>query len=177
MTTLIVYGTVEGQTEKVAQFIEALLIDLGENVQLVDTADLAEDLPFDGVDLVILPINKKKRRHGAEFEAFLASNDVQLAAVPTLLLSVSLSAAFAEGEAEAQEYVEELCMRTGLQPDAVMLVPGAIRTKWYGAYEAQVLEFVVLRGQENVPADEEHEFTDWDALADCVTRFTGTAAA
>ena len=174
MTVLIAYGTVEGQTGKIAQFIETLLVDRGEEVCLFDTSSRTEVADFDDLKKVILAASVHEGRHPKDFEVFLTSHQEQLDARKTLFLSVSLSAAFPEGHAEAQAYADEMKMRTELDPDAEMLVAGAVKTRRYDYYATQVLKHVVLRGRNYDPAVQDHEFTDWDALAEEVTSFLET---
>ncbi|SEW47219.1 menaquinone-dependent protoporphyrinogen oxidase [Cognatiyoonia koreensis] len=172
MAVLIEYGTIEGQTGKIANFIADHIQSLGQDVTLVNTGDrAAPPASFDGVDKVILAASVHERRHPKMFETTIAAQRDDLAQRPTLLLSVSLNAAFPEGVEEAQEYVEEMELRTGLTPTEEMLVPGAVHTDRCDYYALQVLRHVILRGKDYDPAQGTHEFTDWDALRDRVSAF------
>lgn len=170
MNVLILYATVEGQTGKIARFVEREVTGLGHSVQLAN-ADDTERLDFEGVDAAILAASVHQRRHPRAFEALLAAFRENLAAIPTLMLSVSLNAAFAEGQEEAADYLTEMKMRTGLEPDAELLVPGAVQTGKYDYFAMQVVRFVVLRGRDFEPGLEEYEFTDWEAIRSAVTGF------
>ncbi|MCG6884693.1 MAG: protoporphyrinogen oxidase [Silicimonas sp.] len=171
MSVLIAFGTVEGQTGKIARFVEDLAQEAGESTVLFDTSDKIEEVSFDGVEKVILAASVHQRRHPAPFEVFVSANREELSRRKTLLLSVSLSAAFPEGHEEAQDYADEMKMRTGLEPDAELLVAGAFRADRYDFYAMQVIKHVVLRGREFDPDKNEHEFTNWDELAAKVTTF------
>lgn len=170
MNVLILYATVEGQTGKIARFVSDKVEALGHAAILTD-ADALDDVSFDGVSTVIMAAPVHQRRHPRTFEALLAASKNQLDARKTLLMSVSLSAAFPEGQEEAQEYVDEMKMRTGLEPDAELLVPGAVKTGEYDFFAMQVVRYVVLRGRDYDTAAGEHEFTDWDVVASEVERF------
>lgn len=171
MSLLIVYGSIEGQTEKIARFIEDLAIRTGETVQVIDTHNRTSDADFTDVDSVILAASVHERRHPERFEVFVTSERKNLDLRRTLMISVSMNAAFPEGHEEAQDYLEEMKMRTELDPDAEMLVAGAIRSRHYDYYATQVLKHVVLRGRNFDPSVQEHEFTDWEALGDGVSAF------
>lgn len=165
MTVLIAFGTIEGQTGKIADFVTKLVRETGEHAVLFDTADLIGDVSFDGVDKCILAASVHERRHPKPFEVFVSGNVEEFSRRPTLLLSVSLSAAFDEGLEDAQDYADEMKLRTGLQPDDELLVAGAIRTANCDHYATQVLRHVVLRDREVDPNTGDREFTDWDELA------------
>ena len=85
-----------------------------------------------------------------------------------MLLSITLSAAFEQGQEGAQEYVVETQMRSGFTPDEVVLA-GAVKPGSYGYFAQSVVRFVVLNDQEFEMRSRDHEFTDWDALATRVT--------
>lgn len=164
MKVLILFTTIEGQTGKIARFLEKEIAAAGQEAVLVDCADAAVPLSFDGIDKVILAAPVHERRHPERFEAILATRREELNALEVLMLSVSLSAAFPEGHEEAQDYLDEMKLRTGLRTSAEMLVPGAVRTDRYDYYARQVLRHVVLRGRDYDPDQSSHEFTDWAAL-------------
>lgn len=171
MAVLIAYGTIEGQTGKIARFVADIARDLGEEVRLHDTSDASDTPDVADFDKLILAASVHERRHPTEFEVFLTANQETIAERRTMFLSVSLSAAFPEGQEEAQDYADEMKMRTDFDPDAEMLVAGAVRKRRYDYYATQVLKHVVLRGRNYDPAVQEHEFTDWDALSAGVTAF------
>ncbi|UWQ22639.1 flavodoxin domain-containing protein [Jannaschia sp. W003] len=171
MSVLIAFATVEGQTGKIARFAEEVVQGEGRAVRRVDLGGRPGPMDFAGVDRVILAGSVHERRHPKSFEVFLCANRAALAERRTMLLSVSLSAAFPEGIEDAEAYAEEMCSRTGLRPDARMLVPGAVRNSRYDFYARQIVRFVVLRDRGFDPGVGEWEFTDWDALGDGLRRF------
>ena len=170
MKTLVIFGTVEGQTGKIARFVAEEVEALGHDVDLIDADDVSA-IDFDGVEAVILAASVHQRRHPRSFEALLTAHAADLEKPRVLMLSVSLNAAFAEGREEAQEYLTEMEMRTGLKPDDDMLVGGAVRTTHYDYFAMQVIRHVVMRGRDYDASKTEHEFTDWDAVAAKVKGF------
>lgn len=171
MNVLIVYATVEGQTGKIARFISDLLISEGNSVTRVDAGDKTADVSFENVDKIILAASVHERRHPKAFEVLVAANAKKMAGFDTLMLSVSMNAAFPEGLEEAQDYVDEMKMRTGLETTKDALVAGAVRNTEYDYYAAQVVRHVVMRGRDYNPASDAHEFTDWPQLEKVVTSF------
>ncbi|MFD2738021.1 flavodoxin domain-containing protein [Sulfitobacter aestuarii] len=171
MKILVAFATVEGQTRKIARHIQKELVDAGHEVELFDISRKTSAVTFRDLDRIILAGSVHERRHPQTFEVFLAAHRDELQTHNTLLLSVSLNAAFAEGREEAMEYVTELEMRTQFTPNAVALVAGAVKTGDYDYFATQVLRHVVLRGHDYDPADGEHEFTDWTQLAATLSDF------
>lgn len=171
MKILIIFGTIEGQTAKIARFLADEARAAGHEVDLVDTADKVASISFAGVDKTILAASVHERKHPKWFEMCLAAQRDKLADQDTLMLSVSLMAAFPDTRSEAQEFVEEMKMRTGFTPMSEGLVAGAVRMSSYDYFSTQVLRHVVLRGGKYDLAEGDHEFTDWEALKDTLTQF------
>ncbi|MBD3665960.1 protoporphyrinogen oxidase [Sulfitobacter sp. TSTF-M16] len=170
MNVLILFESVEGQTQKIATFVADEVSKLGHTSTLANAEETAA-VTFDSVDAVILAAPVHQRRHPRKFEALLAGFVGNLAQCRTMLLSISLSAAFPDGLEEAGEYVTEMLMRTRLKPDKTLLVAGAVRTSQYDYFATQVIRHVVMRGREYDASAGEHEFTDWGAISDGVRAF------
>ncbi len=171
MLVLIVFATVEGQSAKIAEFAAQKTERQGNEVTSLNTDDAVLYSSFDDVEKLILVAPVHERRHPKSFEIFLSDHRDRIAKIPTMMLSVSLSAAFPDGLEDAEDYLVEMKMRTGLAPDAEMLVPGAVRRKSYDYFASQVLHHIVLRDRNFDPGQRDHEFTDWVVLEDRLTSF------
>ncbi len=171
MNILLLYDTIEGQTGKISRHINERLGNAGYNVQIVNTSDEDLEVSFDEVDKVILAAPVHERRHPRSFEGTVTAYCEDLAAHDTLMISVSLKAAFESGLEEAQEYLSEMEMRTGFAPTQEALVAGAVRRDSYDYFESQVLRHVLLADQDVNLADGDREFTDWVALDATVDEF------
>ncbi len=128
-------------------------------------------ISFDGIDKVILAAPVHERRHPKSFEVLIGSSLSDLKSRQTLLISVSLKAAFPEGMAEARDYLKEMEMRTNFEPDFRALTAGAVRTSSYDYFESQVVQHVALDGHDVDLIDGVREFTDWDKLNAEVAEF------
>ena len=174
MHIAIIYATEEGHTGKIARFVQRELTDAGHEVSLFDV-DAAEPVTLDQIDAVILAAPVHQRRHPRSFEATLEAESGPISRRPCLFLSVSLSAAFPEGRDEAQDYLDEVKMRTGITPSHEACVAGAIRLGRYDYFAMQVLKLVVLRNRDWDPSLGNHDFTDWDALKATIASFLADA--
>ncbi len=172
MRFLVVYGTGEGQTKKIAEFVASRLDGGGHQSELRDSRRRMADVDIGSFDAVIVAGSVHLKRHPEPVENFLVAHRDELAALPTALISVSLSIAFEGGEEEARNYVRQLVDATGFEPGTVLLVAGALRFAEYDYFMDQVVQHVVLESQG--PIDEDREFTDWDKLAGELDAFVGT---
>jgi menaquinone-dependent protoporphyrinogen oxidase len=171
MDIVILFETGEGQTRKIAEFIADQTRGVGHKVTLVDTSDKMADLSLGSADKVILAAPVHERRHPRTFEVAVSAAKQDLAKRPTLMISVSLKAAFPEGLAEAQDYLTEMEMRTGFEPTQEALVAGAVRTGSYDYFQSLIVRHVALRGHDVKLTDGVQEFTDWGALTKTILSF------
>lgn len=174
MNIVILFETGEGQTHKIVEVISGQIRAVAHNVTLVDTSDKIANLSLHSADKVILAAPVHERRHPKNFEAAISSANQDLAARPTLMISVSLKAAFPEGLLEAQDYLTEMKMRTGFEPSQEALVAGAVRPGSYDYFQSQIVRHVLLAGHNAELTDRAKEFTDWASLAKTVTSFLNT---
>lgn len=168
MRVLLIYGTTEGQTRKIAEFTSDHLSKAGHDVDVRDSRRAA-NTDLSAFDAVILAGSVHEKRHQESLENFVFAHRSQLSTVPTLLISVSLSIAFENGESEARDYVRSFTERTAFEPGAVALVAGALKVDQYDYYMSQIVEFVVMKDQEESLQD--REFTDWDGLGGTLNGF------
>ncbi|AXI46634.1 protoporphyrinogen oxidase [Sulfitobacter sp. SK012] len=174
MNIVVLFETGEGQTRKIAEFITSRIRAAGHDVTTVDTSDRMVDLSLESAGKVILAAPVHERRHPKAFEVAVGAAKHELAKLSTLMVSVSLKAAFPESMDEAQDYLTEMEMRTGFEPTQEALVAGAVRTGSYDYYQSQIVRHVALEGHDVELIDGVREFTDWDALAETVDSFLST---
>ncbi len=171
MNIVILFESGEGQTRKIADFIATEVRADGHTVLCVDTSDRMADLALDGADRVILAAPVHERRHPKNFEVAISAAKQDLATRPTLMLSVSLKAAFPEGLEEAEDYLTEMKMRTGFEPTQAALVAGAVQSGSYEYFQSEILRHVVLRGHDVDLTGGVKEYTDWATLSETVSTF------
>jgi menaquinone-dependent protoporphyrinogen oxidase len=169
---LLIYGTTEGQTRKIAEFCSDRLAEAGYQVEIHDSRRRMVHLDISSFDAVILAGSVHQRTHQETLTNFVIAHRAQLQKIPTLLISVSLSIAFENGEDEAKNYVREFVDYTGFEPNDVALVAGALRFDQYDYYMNQIVEHVVLDNREDI--SEDREFTDWNVLGDTVDAFAAS---
>ena len=173
MKILVAFGTLEGQTRKIAEAVAARVHDLGHDAHLFDTAGTGSpaDLHVDSYDKIIVAGSVHHKRHQDSVEDSVTAKVAELQKKPTLFLSVSLSAAFPEGMTEAQSYVDAFLAGTGWKPTRSLLVAGALQYTEYDYFQEQVIEHIVLKGRKIEGLRGDLEFTDWAALSRTVDSF------
>lgn len=174
MNVLIVYGTTEGQTEKISARAATRIRERGHQVELLDSTALASDLKLGHFDAFVIAASVHQEHHQETVTNFVFAHHEALSTRPSALISVSLSAALEDQKTEAQKYVDRFVSVTGWQPRMTLLLGGALRFTKYDYFQEQFVKFVVMKSGGPSP-ERDYEFTDWNALADFADRFLETA--
>lgn len=174
MNILIAYGSTEGQTKKIAGFIETYFNDRGHYAEAWDSNRRMRGIDISSFDAVIIAGSVHQKVHQESLVSFVIAHRSQLIKLPTYLISVSLSIAFEGGEDEATQYVQDFTHYTEFEPDKITLVEGALKFEEYDFYMGQIVEHVVLEDRETITED--REFTDWDSLKDNLDEFSEYAS-
>lgn len=175
MKVLIVFGTTEGQTRKIAEHVAQRLEADAHQTELLDSERHAADVPIADFDAVVVVASIHQQAHQVAVTIFAKGHAEALQSKPTLFLSVSLSAAFDDTRAEAQSYVDQFLADTGWRPTMTHLVAGALLRSQYDYFEEQILERFVLKGHEIDGSGGDLELTDWDDLSKAVKTFMQAA--
>lgn len=175
MNVLIVYGTSEGQTRKIATWTATHIRERGHQVDMQDGAALAPDLKLGAFHAFIVAASVHQEHHQETVTNFVFAHHELLNAKPSALISVSLSAALEDQKTEAQKYVDRFVSVTGWQPRMTLLLGGALRFTKYDYFQEQFVKFVVMKRSRDLSPERDYEFTDWNALAGFADRFLETA--
>lgn len=173
MNLLIVFGTTEGQTRKIAERVATDVRGRGHQVELLDSAEFTSDLKLGHFDAFVIAGSVHQEHHQEAVTNFVFAHHELLSTKPSALISVSLSAALKGQEADAQKYVDRFVSVTGWQPRMTLLLGGALRFTKYDYFQEQFVRFVVMKSGDPNPL-RDYEFTDWSALADFTDRFLET---
>ncbi len=177
MKCLVFYGTAEGHTLKIARNISEMIESAGHEVRLQDAYKRVADIEFGEFDAFVAAAPVHQQRHPDAVIDFIKVHAASLNALPSALVSVSLAAAFEDGHRDAQAYVDRLLERTGWRPTTVHLAAGALNPEKYDYFQEQIIRHVVLKDREPDEIVGDHDFTDWDALAQFVKDFEVASSA
>lgn len=173
MSMLVVYGTTEGQTRKIATFIAERARNRDEDVKLLDSTNLPRDLNVGGFDAVIAAGSVHNGRHQAALLEFVRDHREILGSKPSAFVSVSLSMASGdkEGRLDAAECADRFLKAVEWQPTVTHLVAGALRYTQYDFFKGWILKMIAGAKGASTDTTKDHEFTDWDDLEAFVEAF------
>ena len=170
---LVVYGTTEGHTRKIAEFIAERVRKRGKNVDLVDSAtpDANDVQPIYSGAFIGGSVHHQ--RHQTALAHFVKENLAWLNVVPTAFFSVNLAMLHkeAEGRAEAKQCVAAFLEETGLKPTKACLVAGALKYTQYDFFKRALLRYLVKPGGVDAAASQDTEYTNWDDVGRFVDEY------
>ncbi len=165
MHLIILYATTDGQTRKIARFAADRLARKGHAVELLNVED-TEGLDLACFDAAILAGSLHAGGYQKSLRRFATRTCDALKAMPTLFLSVSLSAAGNDPEdwKGLALCLEEFAEETGWVPGRVEHVAGAFRFSEYDFFRSWAMRRIADQKGEVVEAGKDKEYTDWPAL-------------
>lgn len=158
---LIGYGTTEGQTARIAEYIADVIRGQGHEAQVLDLKR-SKDVPLDGTDAVVIGGSIHMGKHEESVGDFVRKNRGALERLPSAFFSVSLAA---HGDMEnARAYVENFEQQTGWRPIQVGYFGGALLYRQYGLIKRLMMKKIVRDKPGNLSLDtsRDHEYTEWD---------------
>jgi menaquinone-dependent protoporphyrinogen oxidase len=170
------YGTVEGQTAQIADFIAELINTHGHRAETADLKHTGDILP-DGFDGVIVAASVHLGKHERQVTDFVKKNRGELERLPSALVSVSMAA---HGDEETAEgYVAKFEEDTGWRPAHVGLFAGALLYTHYGFIKKHLMKKIASdKGSLDTDTTRDYVYTEWDGVRrfteDYLKRLAGT---
>ena len=160
-TICICYGTTDGQTAEVADYVAATIRDLGHAARVVDLKD-GGMVALNGVDAMLVGASIHMNSHPGYVVNFVKANLATLHSLPSAFVSVSLSA---YGDpVRATSYIEQFCAETGWRPDSSIAVAGALRYTRYGVVKRGLMKQVAREKKLSTDTSVDAVYTDWNAV-------------
>jgi menaquinone-dependent protoporphyrinogen oxidase len=166
---LVVYGTRNGQTKRIAERIGARLHERGVMVDLVDARAIPIDLRIAEYDGVIAGASIIAGRFQTSVGDFISGFRAEIALVPSAFFGVSLAEADPRLRGQAAEQIGRFMVEYAWRPTLTASFAGALppsRLRWLARY-------VLFRRLDK----RREEFTDWTAVAEFADEFVAKAEA
>ncbi len=167
LTVWVVYGTSEGQTEKIARFLAERLAGRGHRLELIAAArDCGTPQP-QRFDAIVIGASVHAGRYQPAVTEFVRRHLRDIDSRPNAFLSVSLSAAspVASDLEGLKRCVETFSRETGWTPRIVHHAAGALRYSAYSLIKRWALRAIARRRGAPTDTRRDHELTDWADLA------------
>lgn len=169
---LIVYGTTEGHTRKIAEQVGSWIRERGNDVDVFDSVMNPPDL-LDAYDAFLVAGSLHEGKHQRPLRHFVTEHAGTLSRCPSAFLSVSLSAVGRDDahRADAQRCIDDFCNETGWMPSLTSPVAGALLYTKYDWLKRMVMRSIVRKEGGDIDTSQDYEYTDWTSLRAFVDSF------
>lgn len=173
MNILVLYGTTEGQTRKIARFVADRLTARGHEAQVIDAAEADPEFDPGAFGAAVIAASLHAGHYQAPVVDFAHPHHGVLGSMPTAFVSVSLSAASHDRDDldGLARCVADFEHRTGWKPGEVWHAAGAFRFTQYDFLKRWALKYIAYRKGQPTDTSKDYELTDWEALEALVDRF------
>ena len=174
---LVVYGTTEGHTAKVAGAISETLHRSGAVVD-VHAADDPAPAP-DDYDAVVVAASVHAGRYQRSVRRWVKAHAAVLARKPAAFVSVCLGVLQHDPKVESdlRAILERFAAETGWRPAVSKCVAGALPYTKYGWLQRVIMRRIVEKAGGDTDTRRDFEYTDWDDLRHFAADFNSTLAA
>lgn len=168
---LVLYGTTEGHSAKVAAWLGEALRAEGLAVDVSDAADAQPDAEaFDGA-LVVASVHAGGYR--SEVVDWTRRHARALNAMPSAFVSVSLGVLQDDPKVqqESQQIRERFLERTGWAPSTTLPVAGALMYSRYNPLKRLMMKRIAAQAGGDTDTGRDYDYTDWKALTSFARSF------
>lgn len=175
---LIVYGTTDGHTRKIAQVLAEDLRANRCSVDIVDAAGVLWRLSPESYDGVIVAASVHIGDYQKSVARWVRLYAPILNGMPTAFLSVGLAVLQHEPapRQEITRIMNRFLARCGWRPAATQLVAGAVPYTRYGWLKRQMMKRIVAKAGGGTDTTRDYEYTNWNELRDFARDFAASVA-
>jgi menaquinone-dependent protoporphyrinogen oxidase len=158
---LVIYGTTEGQTAKIARYLGDTLRAAGVSADVVD-ARTASSSP-DNYDAVIVAASVHARGYQQAVRRWVRARAQVLNAKPTAFISVCLGVLQPEPKVQRElaAIVDRFLTSTGWRPAITKHVAGALAYSRYNWFKRWAMVRIVRTAGGDTDTSRDYEYTDW----------------
>jgi menaquinone-dependent protoporphyrinogen oxidase len=162
---LIAYGTTEGHTARIAQYLADVIRSWGHEAHPVDLERARAPDPND-YDAVIVGASVHMGKHQTSVRNFVKQNRPALDRLPTAFFSVSLAAhGSTKAVKEVTSYIAKFAQQTGWRATKVGVFAGALLYTRYGFFTRWIMRKIARdKGSLDLDTSRDYVYTDWDAV-------------
>jgi menaquinone-dependent protoporphyrinogen oxidase len=170
---LLVYGTTDGQTERIASRMAGVMKRHGCLVATFKGDSLSSAYAPADFDGIMVGASLRYGKHQSYIASFVRDHVGTLNARPSAFFSVSCAAASpkAEGVESARDSIATFLRTTGWQPRATTAIAGALMYRQYNPILRLVMKRIARKAGLDTDTSRNHEYTDWEQVDEFADSF------
>ena len=170
---LILYGTSEGHTAKVAKHLAQLARLRDYSVALREVKELTPDFKLESYQAVVIGASIHAGKYQSEVKDFIEHNSASLKHIPSAFFSVCLTAAQTGEQTKLQvsQYIKQLLDDTNWQPLKIGSFSGALLYTQYGFFKRYLMKMMAKKNGGDTDTSRDYVYTDWNGVEQFMDEF------
>lgn len=175
---LIVYGTKQGQTEKIAKFIRDEIESFGHAVKVFDSDKNPPTLANGEFDAAIIGAPVHASGFPRSLKVWARNNSKVLNQIPSTFFSVCLGILQQDSKVQIQERVIVLDFFSWAKwyPKTWTVFAGALIYSKYNWLLKRIMHFIAKRAGSETDISRDYEYTDWGQVRKFASEFIYSVA-
>lgn len=167
MRILILYGSVEGQTLKIADTLAGYVRKKGYQVSLLSAGRPLEYFSLDEFGAVIIGGSIHMNKYPAGINDFVRLHIDWLNQIPSAFFTVcmGINSKKAESRHEAASFGKNFVAATGWKPQLIETFAGAVKYTQYNFITRFIMKRISKREGASTDTTRDHEYTNWNSVA------------
>lgn len=163
---LVLYGTTDGHTKRIAAALAGVLAWEGNRVDAIDAKRARPDVLCEGYDGFIVAASIHIGTYQRAVQRWVRVHAAELDCKPSAFVSVCLGVLDRRPEAgqEVRETMERFLRGSGWRPCLSLTVAGAVPYTRYNWLKKWVMRRVVAKVGGGTDTTRDYEYTNWDDL-------------
>jgi menaquinone-dependent protoporphyrinogen oxidase len=166
MNILILYGSIEGQTEKIAYRISQIARHKDHQVTVSSCEQLISNNSIDDYEAVIIGGSIHMGKYPKSIKRFVVTHCDWLNTIPTAFFTVcmAIQSTNITSREEAVRYGTKFTAQTGWKPKLVQTFAGAVKYTRYNFITKMIMKLITRREGGSTDTSRDHEYTDWESV-------------
>jgi len=176
MDILIVYGSLEGQTEKIAERIAGILRLQCHQCIPLSSEHLRDDFQVRQFDAAIVGGSVQLGKFPSALTAFVTTHRDWLNETPSAFFTVCMGihSKLPKSRQHAVQYGEHFLDQTGWHPELTETFAGAVKYTQYGFITRYIMKMISKHEGSSTDTTHDHEYTDWTKVVRFAEAFMST---
>jgi menaquinone-dependent protoporphyrinogen oxidase len=164
MKILIVYGTTDGMTGRIAQRMSDIARGAGHVADVIRTRRGLDPIPVASYDAVVVGASLHAGGYQRSVARFVKQHREDLRRVPTtafFAVCLAIASKFPKEREEAKRIASEFPAKLGWIPDKIEVIAGALMFSKYGFLRKIAMKKIAEHEIGEVDPAQDHVYTDW----------------
>lgn len=173
MHILIVFGTIEGQTQKIAETIAGIIRNNGHEVTLISEKHSLKNFSIDEFNAAIIGGSIHMSRYPSIVNKFVSENIDWLKSVPSAFFTVcmGINSKNSESREKARSFGVNFVADSGWQPQLIKTFAGAVKYTQYNFITRFIMKRISRKEGGSTDTSKDHEYTDWGDVQNFAEEF------